>query len=93
MGYSRKALYADAAAASLAGMDGVLQKPQGTDDQAIAEATRRAAPELAEAAYRAVDRRLFLKAAPLAFTVCKKGREVDFIQSLRPGVATARRLA
>ena len=56
--YSRKALYADAAALSLAGVDLVLQKPQGADESAVAQATRRAAPEMARALYRAVDQSL-----------------------------------
>lgn len=56
--YSRKALYADAAALSLAGVDLVLQKPQGADEAAVAEATRQAAPEMARALYRAVDQSL-----------------------------------
>lgn len=58
LGYSRKALYADAAAMTLAGADGVLQKPQGADDAAIARATRQEAPALARAFCRAVDQRL-----------------------------------
>jgi hypothetical protein len=64
--YSRKALYADAVALSLDGVDLVLQKPQGADDAAVAQATRRAAPDLARAAYGAVDRCLSLAALPWA---------------------------
>ncbi len=66
LGYSRKALYADGAAMTAAGAEGVLQKPQGNDDAAIAEATRRQAPELAKALARAVDRRLAAALTPLA---------------------------
>ena len=73
VGYSRKALYADAVAASVLGIDGVLQKPQGDGDQAIAQATRRAAPDLARAAYGAVDRRLSLVTAPLGLKFCQQG--------------------
>ncbi|MBI5521981.1 MAG: hypothetical protein HY910_05075 [Desulfarculus sp.] len=65
LGYSRKALYADAVALSLAGAEGLLQKPQGAGDQAIALATRQAAPGLARAAHAAVERRLGMRAGPL----------------------------
>jgi hypothetical protein len=58
LGYSRKALYADAVALSLAGCDGVLQKPQGANDAAIAQATQEAGPLLWRACQEAVDRRL-----------------------------------
>lgn len=68
--YSRKASYAAAAAMSQAGADAVWQKPQGDDDQAIAKATRKAAPHLAAAAYDLVDRRLCALVAPLALSAC-----------------------
>jgi len=58
LGYSRKALYQDAMAFTLAGGCGLLQKPQGGDPAAIARATRGKAQILAQACYRAVDRRL-----------------------------------
>jgi hypothetical protein len=58
LGYSRKALYADAVALSLAGCDRLLQKPQGAGDAAIAQATRQAGPGLWLACRQAVDRRL-----------------------------------
>ena len=87
VGYSRKALYADAAAAGLAGVDGVLQKPQGADDQAIAEATRRAAPGLAGAVYRAVDRRLSLMIAPLVLKICQNGKQPDLTKAVCQGLA------
>ena len=58
LAYSRKALYRDAALFTAAGGDGVLQKPQGADEGAIAQATRRKAPDLARACLRAVKARL-----------------------------------
>ncbi len=58
LGYSRKALYADAVAMCLAGADGVLQKPQGADDAAIALATAQAAPGLLAACRQAARLRL-----------------------------------
>ena len=64
LGYSRKALYADAVDMSLLGADALLQKPQGKDDAAIAQATRDMAPRLAQAAYDAVDDRLKAVVAP-----------------------------
>lgn len=66
LGYSRKALYADAQAMSLAGADGVLQKPQGVDEGAIASASEQGGPELARAMGRAVNRRLLAVAGPMA---------------------------
>lgn len=66
LAYSRKALYADAAQATQLGFCGVLQKPQGGDEAAIARATREQAPLLAAAVYRAVDHRLGTMAAALA---------------------------
>lgn len=69
IGYSRKALYADAVAMSMAGADGVLQKPQGDDDDAIAMATRQMSLALARSAYEMIDRRLIATAAPLALSM------------------------
>ena len=69
VGYSRKGLYADAVAMSMAGADGVLQKPQGDDDEAIALATRQMSLALAKAVYEMVDRRLISTAAPLALSM------------------------
>ncbi|ADK85430.1 hypothetical protein Deba_2065 [Desulfarculus baarsii DSM 2075] len=66
LGYSRKALYADGVAMSMAGADGLLQKPQGEDDEAIALATRQLAPALARMVYGMVEGRLLRVAAPLA---------------------------
>lgn len=65
LSYSRKALYGEGAAFTLAGGDGVLQKPQGGDEQAIAQATRRQAPDLARTCHRAVRRRLLQVATPV----------------------------
>ena len=75
LGYSRKALYADAVDMSLLGADALLQKPQGKDDAAIAQATRDMAPRLAQAAYDAVDDRLKAVVAPLGLTLCARGHE------------------
>jgi hypothetical protein len=76
LAYSRKAQYADAVALCQAGAEGVLQKPQGGDDQAIAQATSQAAPALAVAAYAAVDQRLARLAGELAARLAgRPGRE------------------
>ena len=75
LGYSRKALYADAVAMCQAGAEGVLQKPQGRDDQAIAQATRQAAPGLAATAYAAVDQRLARLAGGLAARLAGRDHE------------------
>jgi DNA-binding NarL/FixJ family response regulator len=77
LGYSRKALYADAVAVSMAGAEGVLQKPQGPDDPAIAQATTQQAPALAQAAYQAVDRRLMQVLAPMALRLALKGDDAS----------------
>lgn len=69
VGYSRKALYADAVAMSMAGADGILQKPQGDDDDAIALATRQMSLAIARSVYEMVDRRLISTAAPLALSM------------------------
>ena len=86
VGYSRKALYADAAAAGLAGMDGVLQKPQGVGDRAIAQATSRVAPDLAGAVYRAVDKRLSLVIAPLVLKICQNVKQTDLTKAVCQGL-------
>jgi hypothetical protein len=82
LGYSRKALYVDAHQMCLQGADGVLQKPQGADEEAIAEATREAAPELARACYRAVDRRLGALAGGLAAGLCLSGQSLGVAEGL-----------
>lgn len=82
LGYSRKALYADAVALSRAGVDGLLQKPQGGDDEAIAKATQAAAPELAAACYAAVDRRLALLGGALAARLCGEGVSLNLAEAL-----------
>ncbi|MBI4800616.1 MAG: hypothetical protein HY794_18150 [Desulfarculus sp.] len=88
LGYSRKALYADAVAISLAGAEGLLQKPQGGDDQAIALATRQAAPGLAQAAYAAVNRRLSVQAAGLAARLSGPGGDPALAQALQGALAS-----
>lgn len=82
LGYSRKALYADAAAMVREGADGLLQKPQGGDDAEIAQNTRAAAPELAAAAYAAVDRRLAGRAALLSARLCRQGDHLGLAEAL-----------
>ena len=86
LGYSRKALYADAVALSLAGADGMLQKPQGADDQAIAEATQAAAPELAAACYAAVDHRLARLGGALAARLCGEGVSLNLAEILEEAI-------
>lgn len=82
LGFSRKALFADAAALALAGADGVLQKPQGGDEAEIAQNTRQAAPELAAAAYAAVDRRLACQGAALSARLCRGGDHLSLAEAL-----------
>lgn len=86
LGYSRKALYADAVALSRAGVDGLLQKPLGDDDEAIARATRDAAPELAAACYAAVDRRLALLGGALAARLCGEGVSLNLAEALEEAI-------
>jgi len=86
LGYSRKALYADAVAVSRAGADGLLQKPQGGGDEAIAKATRAAAPELAEACYTAVDHRLALLSGALATRLCGEGASLNLAEALEEAI-------
>lgn len=86
LGYSRKALYADAVALSQAGVDGLLQKPQGGDDELIAKATRAAAPDLAAACYAAVDRRLALLGGTLAARLCGEGASLILAEALEEGL-------
>jgi len=82
LGYSRKSMYLDGVEMCRAGADGLLQKPQGADDQAIARATRRQAPELARVAYRAVDQRLSLVAGRLGLRLCLQGEATELCGAL-----------
>jgi hypothetical protein len=86
LGYSRKALYLDAAALLQAGADGLLQKPQGASDEAIAQATRQEAPDLAREAYAKVERRLGYQAAVLAARLCRDGVSLVLAEALEDGV-------
>lgn len=86
LGYSRKALYADAAAMCRGGADGVLQKPQGADEAAIAQASREAAPGLARAAYAAVDRRLARLIGELGLRLCRQGAGLPLVEALQSGL-------
>ncbi|RJX33911.1 MAG: hypothetical protein C4525_08570 [Desulfarculus sp.] len=87
LGYSRKALYGDAAAMCAAGAEGVLQKPQGADDEAIAQATRRAAPGLARSAFAAVNRRLACLAGALGLRLCREGVSLNLAEVLGEALA------
>lgn len=82
LGFSRKALFADAVVMGQAGAEGFLQKPQGADDAEIAEQTRAAGPELALAAYAAVDRRLAGQAAALSARLCREGDNLNLAEAL-----------
>jgi len=82
LAYSRKAQYQDAAEFMAAGGDGVLQKPQGADERAIAAATKEAAGELARVCGRAVDLRLARLAVPLALGRCLDGESLALAEAL-----------
>lgn len=86
LGYSRKALYADAVAMMRAGADGLLRKPQGADESAIAGATKQEAPELSQAAYEAVGRRLSGQASALGQNLCLQGDNISLAEAIREGV-------
>lgn len=86
LGFSRKALYNDAAAMMAAGADGVLRKPQGADEAAIVKATKQAAPGLAEAAFGAVDRRLAGRAAALGLALSQDGENLPLAEAILRGV-------
>lgn len=83
LGYSRKALYGDAAAMSMGGADGILQKPQGGDEKAIAKASREAAPELAQAVFAAVDRRLGALTGVVGLRLCQEGVSLPLVDALQ----------
>lgn len=102
LGYSRKALYADGVAMCMAGADGLMQKPQGEDDDAIALATSQLAPALARAVYGKIDAKLTGVAAPMALELLadqdKKmvimGRALSrAVVSIRRGNQTGRQAA
>lgn len=82
LGFSRKALYDDAVAMMAAGADGVLRKPQGEDESAIAKATKKAAPDLARTASKAVDRRLAGQAAALGLELYQDGRNLPLAEAI-----------
>lgn len=86
LGYSRKALYSDAEAMCLSGADGVLQKPQGADEAAIAKASREAAPDLAKAAFAAVDRRLAGMTGVAGLRLCQNGVSLPLVEALQATV-------
>jgi hypothetical protein len=86
LGFSRKALYEDAAAMTAAGADGVLRKPQGADEAAIAGATKKAAPDLARVAFAAVDRRLAGRASALGLMLYQDGHNLPLAEAILRGV-------
>lgn len=86
LGYSRKALYLDAAAMVQDGAEGLLQKPQGADEAAIALATREEAPLLARRAYAALERRLGHQAAALSARLCRDGISLVLAEALEDGL-------
>lgn len=86
LAYSRKALYTDAADMCSAGADGVLQKPQGRDEAAIALATKQAAPSLAQAAFGAVERRLAALGGSLGLSLCQRGVSLNLAEALDQGL-------
>jgi DNA-binding NarL/FixJ family response regulator len=86
LAYSRKALYADAADMCSAGADGVLQKPQGRDEAAIALATKQAAPSLAQASFGAVERRLAALGGGLGLGLCQRGVSLNLAEALDQGL-------
>lgn len=87
LGYSRKALFADAAAMYLAGADGVVQKPQGKNEDAIAKASQEAAPELARAAFAAVDRRLAAFTGVVGLRLCQNGTSLPLVEALQAAMS------
>jgi hypothetical protein len=82
LGFSRKALYDDAVAMMAAGADGVLRKPQGADEAAIAGATNKAAPDLARISFAAVDRRLSGRAAVLGLELYQDGQNLPLAEAI-----------
>ncbi len=86
LGFSRKALFDDAVALMASGADGLLRKPQGADQAAIAKATKEAAPELARAAFTAVDRRLAARSAALGLYLCQEGDNLPLAEAIMKGV-------
>ncbi len=86
LGFSRKALFDDAVEMMSAGADGLLRKPQGADEAAIAKATKDAAPELAGVAFAAVDRRLAHKASALGLALCQDGDHLSLAEAVLEGV-------
>jgi DNA-binding NarL/FixJ family response regulator len=86
LGYSRKALYDDAVEMMRAGADGLLRKPQGADEAAIAKATKSASPDLALAAFSAVDRRLASMASTLGLNLCLDGDHLSLAEAILEGV-------
>ena len=86
IGYSRKALYADAALLSQTGLEGFMQKPLGAGDAAIARATREAAPILARTVYAAVEQRLRQQAGLMGLHLAQQPESMGLASALYRGL-------
>lgn len=64
----------------------MLQKPQGVDEAAIAKASHQAAPELAQAAFAAVDFRLAGLAGQVGLRLCWDGVSLSLAEALQQAV-------
>ncbi|MCF8031492.1 MAG: hypothetical protein K9K66_02150 [Desulfarculaceae bacterium] len=82
LGYSRKGTLADAAAMLRAGAHGVLLKPQGDGEEAIAQASQEKAPELARAAIQQVNHHLDCQTSALGMRLCQEGVGLPLVDAL-----------
>ncbi|MCB2226589.1 MAG: hypothetical protein KQH53_07910 [Desulfarculaceae bacterium] len=83
LGYSRKGSLADAAAMTHAGAQGVLIKPQGEDEAAIAKASKDQAPELAATVIQVVDHHLACLISGLGLRLCQEGASLPLVEALQ----------
>jgi len=81
--YTRKSLFADAAACFDAGFDGLFMKPPGKDDADIAASSRKAAPGLVAAWSDLVEKRLVRGCRERADQGEAQGGPADLIAALR----------
>ncbi|MFH1091588.1 MAG: hypothetical protein V1742_08455, partial [Pseudomonadota bacterium] len=81
VGYTRKSLITDAVQVLAAGIDGLNLKPHGPSDEAIHQATAKAAPGLLEAWARAVDRSFnsYLQRLMVSLLKSGLGREASYL--------------
>lgn len=86
LGYSRKGSLADAAALTRAGAQGVLIKPQGEGEEAIATASREQAPELAATVFGVVDHHLACLISGLGLRLCRDGASLPLVEALQLGL-------